>query len=212
MGQQARTEVRDKEELERKSAQEQVDKVIREEEENRKKKEEEKKREEADRKRKVREERMEERMKKRGDAFEDVGLFDDDDPILEEVNTTDENLEDVTETVSTALSDGMSTSIPQPSRRTPVMIAKPDIPPGSYYKLGEEGTFRQYSNQYTMVTHALSKTQVKEEQDRRMRLSHKFSLTEESFFSWQGKEMGSRAVMVATIRSTILNLEQKIPS
>merc|ERR1711936_684406 len=71
-----RKAVREKEELERKKAQEEVDKVIREEEESRRKMEEDAKQKELDKKKKLREDRMEARMNKRGDIFQDSGLFD----------------------------------------------------------------------------------------------------------------------------------------
>ena len=35
---------------------------------------------------------------------------------------------------------------------------------------------------------------------KRTRLSHKFSLTEASTFSWQGREVGTRGVIVTTLR------------
>merc|ERR1712130_964433 len=86
--QEARAAVRAKEEQERKSAQMEVDRVIREEEESRRKKEEQEREEEVARKRKIREERMEERMKKRGDVFQDESLFESD-PMLDDFGALD---------------------------------------------------------------------------------------------------------------------------
>ena len=83
---------------------------------------------------------------------------------------------------------------------------------GEYYKPGQEGTYKQYLNQYTEVTHSLSRSQVKEETDKMTRLSHKFSLTDASSFRWVGSTEGPRSSLVATMRSTILQLEQNIPA
>ena len=124
------------------------------------------------------------------------------------------------------------------SGEPPVLLEKEPVPPGSYFRLGEEGGFRQYENQYSLVQHALSRNQVSnshallisyshahslllsstcshapslqvlDDATKRTRLSHKFSLTEASTFSWQGREVGTRAVLVATIRASILALEQ----
>ena len=42
--------------------------------------------------------------------------------------------------------------------------------------------------------------QVLDDAAKRTRLSHKFSLTEASIFSWQGREVGTRGVIVTTLR------------
>lgn len=52
------------------------------------------------------------------------------------------------------------------------------VPPGAYFKLGQEGVYKTYVNQYTTNGAALSKQQAKEENEKINRLSHKFSLTE----------------------------------
>merc|ERR1712130_34771 len=159
-----RKAVREKEELERRKAQEEVDKVIREEEESRRKLEEDAKQEELDKKRRLREDRMEARMNKRGDSFQDSGLFDgvDEDPILEEVSTSEETVdslgnstamseetvseETVAEEVVTSGEDVNTsssvtgTSKPMNVSNQPIIIQKPEIPPGNYFKLGQEGT------------------------------------------------------------------------
>jgi hypothetical protein len=49
---------------------------------------------------------------------------------------------------------------------------------GNYFRLGEEKGYKSYVNQYSTHQHALSKLQAKEEQEKRTRLSHKFSLTD----------------------------------
>merc|ERR1712013_390075 len=166
---------KEKTEEEKKKAQEEVDKVIREEEESRRKMEEDAKQEELDKRKKLREDRMEARMNKRGDIFQDSGLFDgvDEDPILEEVATSEETVdssgnnttvseETVAEEVVTSAdevipsSGSLSTSKPMPVSSQPIIIQKPDIPLGNYFKLGQEGTYKQYENQYTAVSYALS--------------------------------------------------------
>lgn len=224
-----RKAVREKEEMERRKAQEEVDKVIREEEESRRKMTEEAKLEELEKKRKVREDRMEERMKKRGDAFQDSDLFDgvDEDPILEEVATTEtvDSMGNSATIGEEAVGEEVVTSMEEVTRVTTmtttktitttsqtIIIQKPDIPPGNYFKLGQEGTYKQYVNQYTAVTHALSRNQAKEELEKRTRLSHKFSLTDASTFKWLGAPDGPRSSLVSTVRSTILQLEQNIPT
>jgi len=230
-----RKAVREKEELERRKAQEEVDKVIREEEDSRRQIEEESKREELDKKRRVREDRMEARINKRGDIFQDSGLFDgvDEDPILEEVASNEETIdalgdstsmteetvteETVGEEVVTSVEEVNSSTSTMSTRTIPltsqsIIIQKPDIPPGNYFKLGQEGTYKQYVNQYTAVTHALSRNQAKEELEKRTRLSHKFSLTDASTFKWLGAPDGPRISLVSTVRSTILQLEQNIPT
>lgn len=54
------------------------------------------------------------------------------------------------------------------------------MPPGVYWRLGEEDNYKSYVNQYSTHTYALSKIQNKEESEKRSRLSHKFSLTDVS--------------------------------
>merc|ERR1712029_895755 len=173
-------------------AQMEVDKVIREEEESRRKADELAKQEEIEKKRKLREDRMEERMKKRGDTFQDSGLFDED-PILEEVTQEETvmNMQEETvaeETVGEEIVSNNEESKNQHSyadatistTSNPLIIEKPAIPPGNYFKLGQEGSYKQYVNQYTTVQHALSRNQAKEEIEKKTRLSHKFSLTDAS--------------------------------
>ena len=153
--QESRRRVRAREERERAKVQRAVDKVIREEEDGRRKREEEDRREREEAKRKEREERMEDRMKKRGDSFQDEELFPDmGSPILEQVAVGGAE-----ETVSMAEElmeeeDGVG--------EMPVLLEKVPVPPGSYFRLGEEGAFRKYENQYSLVQHALARNQVRE--------------------------------------------------
>lgn len=62
---------------------------------------------------------------------------------------------------------------------------------GTYlYKLGMEGNFRAYVNQFATNVIALNKPQRNEERDKKRHLSHKFSLTTASEFKWIGGEFG----------------------
>lgn len=84
---------------------------------------------------------------------------------------------------------------------------------GTYlFKLGMENTFKSYVNQFTTNIIALNKPQRNEERDKKRHLSHKFSLTPASEFKWIGGTNGSKVLMVNTLRHTILQLEQVIPS
>ncbi|XP_030753207.1 nucleosome-remodeling factor subunit NURF301 isoform X3 [Sitophilus oryzae] len=84
---------------------------------------------------------------------------------------------------------------------------------GTYlYKLGMENTFKSYVNQFTTNIIALNKPQRNEERDKKRHLSHKFSLTPASEFKWVGGTNGTKHIMMNTLRHTILQLEQVIPS
>ncbi|XP_025834373.1 nucleosome-remodeling factor subunit NURF301 isoform X2 [Agrilus planipennis] len=84
---------------------------------------------------------------------------------------------------------------------------------GTYlYKLGMENSFKSYINQYTTNPIALNKPQRNEERDKKRHLSHKFSLTTASEFKWIGGVSGNRTLLLNTLRQTILQLEQVIPS
>lgn len=81
-----------------------------------------------------------------------------------------------------------------------------------YFKLGMEGTYKNYVNQYSINVAALNKMQHNEERDKRRHLSHKFSLTTASEFKWHGAVTGSRAILVNTLRQTMLQLESNVPA
>ncbi|KAL3268250.1 hypothetical protein HHI36_007374 [Cryptolaemus montrouzieri] len=84
---------------------------------------------------------------------------------------------------------------------------------GTYlYKLGMENTFKTYVNQFTTNIIALNKPQRNEERDKKRHLSHKFSLTTVSEFKWMGGISGSKTLLTTTLKQTILQLEQAIPS
>ncbi|XP_034937972.1 nucleosome-remodeling factor subunit NURF301 isoform X2 [Chelonus insularis] len=78
------------------------------------------------------------------------------------------------------------------------------------FKLGMDSNYKSYVNQYTTNPVALNKAQRNEERDKKRHLSHKFSLTQASEFKWVGTLTGTRALLVSTIRQTILQLESNI--
>ncbi|KAL0125669.1 hypothetical protein PUN28_004623 [Cardiocondyla obscurior] len=78
------------------------------------------------------------------------------------------------------------------------------------FKLGMDNNFKSYVNQYSTNSIALNKTQRNEERDKKRHLSHKFSLTQASEFKWVGSLTGTRALLVSTLRQTILQLESNI--
>ncbi|XP_018571402.1 nucleosome-remodeling factor subunit NURF301 isoform X2 [Anoplophora glabripennis] len=87
------------------------------------------------------------------------------------------------------------------------------IASGTYlFKLGMENTFKLYVNQFTTNIIALNKPQRNEERDKKRHLSHKFSLTPASEFKWVGALSGGRSLLMNTLRHTILQLEQQVPS
>ncbi|XP_012274975.1 nucleosome-remodeling factor subunit NURF301 isoform X2 [Orussus abietinus] len=78
------------------------------------------------------------------------------------------------------------------------------------FKLGMDNNFKSYVNQYSTNPIALNKLQRNEERDKKRHLSHKFSLTQASEFKWVGSLTGTRALLVSTLRQTILQLESSI--
>ncbi|KAF4080090.1 hypothetical protein AMELA_G00166420 [Ameiurus melas] len=83
---------------------------------------------------------------------------------------------------------------------------------GSYFRLGQEGKYRGYQNQYSTNTLALNKHQHREDHDKRRHLSHKFCLTPAGDFKWNGSIYGSRTLTMCTLRLTIIQLENNIPA
>ena len=81
-----------------------------------------------------------------------------------------------------------------------------------FFKLGQEGTYKTYVNQFVSNPTALAKSQANEERIKKQSMSHKFSLTDVSAFKWNGALHGSRVLLAATLRSTILQLEANIPT
>ncbi|CAL1541774.1 unnamed protein product, partial [Lymnaea stagnalis] len=94
--------------------------------------------------------------------------------------------------------------------RGKITVASSRVQQSLYFKLGAEGSYKQYQNQYTTNTLALNKHQHNEERDKKRHLSHKFSLTQNSEFKWNGNVMGNRMSTLATLRLTITQLEGNI--
>ncbi|XP_060724657.1 nucleosome-remodeling factor subunit BPTF-like isoform X2 [Tachysurus vachellii] len=93
------------------------------------------------------------------------------------------------------------------SRNTKDLVMK-----GSFFRLGQEGKYRAYQNQYSTNTLALNKHQHREDHDKRRHLSHKFCLTPAGDFKWNGSIYGSRMLTMCTLRLTIIQLENNIPA
>ncbi|KAK3520498.1 hypothetical protein QTP70_024113 [Hemibagrus guttatus] len=81
-----------------------------------------------------------------------------------------------------------------------------------YFKLGQEGKFRVYHNQYSTNALALNKHQHREDHDKRRHLSHKFCMTPAGEFKWNGSVHGSKMLTISTLRLTIIQLENNIPA
>ncbi|XP_057274417.1 nucleosome-remodeling factor subunit BPTF isoform X8 [Pezoporus wallicus] len=82
----------------------------------------------------------------------------------------------------------------------------------NYFKLGQEGKYRVYHNQYATNSFALNKHQHREDHDKRRHLSHKFCLTPAGEFKWNGSVHGSKVLTISTLRLTIIQLENNIPA
>uniref|UniRef100_A0A8D3DCT4 Bromodomain PHD finger transcription factor n=1 Tax=Scophthalmus maximus TaxID=52904 RepID=A0A8D3DCT4_SCOMX len=81
-----------------------------------------------------------------------------------------------------------------------------------YFKLGQEGKYRVYHNQYSSNTVALNKHQHREDHDKRRHLSHKFCMTPAGEFKWNGSIHGSKVLTISTLRLTIIQLENNVPA
>ena len=82
----------------------------------------------------------------------------------------------------------------------------------TFFKLGQEGKYRVYQNQYSTNTVALNKHQHREDHDKRRHLSHKFCMTPAGEFKWNGAVHGSKVLTVSTLRLTIIQLENNVPA
>jgi len=78
------------------------------------------------------------------------------------------------------------------------------------FKLGMEGNYKSYQNQFISNALSLNKHQHVEERDKKRQLSHKFSLTLASELKWQGVVFGTRSLFITTLRQTILQLESQL--
>lgn len=82
---------------------------------------------------------------------------------------------------------------------------------GSYlFKLGNENSFKNYVNQYSINPLALNKPQRNEERDKKRYMAHKFSLSSGQEFKWVGLLNATKPLLVATLRQTLLQLESNI--
>uniref|UniRef100_A0A669E3K6 Bromodomain PHD finger transcription factor n=1 Tax=Oreochromis niloticus TaxID=8128 RepID=A0A669E3K6_ORENI len=81
-----------------------------------------------------------------------------------------------------------------------------------YFKLGQEGKYRIYHNQYSSNALALNKHQHREDHDKRRHLSHKFCMTPAGEFKWNGSIYGSKVLTISTLRLTIIQLENNVPA
>jgi len=77
---------------------------------------------------------------------------------------------------------------------------------------GMEGTYKHYQNLYRTCPLALNKNQHADDRDKRRHLSHKFSLTPASEFTWNGSTFGTQQLILSTLRASILQLESNIPT
>ncbi|XP_054615497.1 nucleosome-remodeling factor subunit BPTF isoform X2 [Dunckerocampus dactyliophorus] len=94
---------------------------------------------------------------------------------------------------------------------SPILFKSDSVTLSNLFKLGQEGKYRVYHNQYSTNVLALNKHQHREDHDKRRHLSHKFSLTTASEFKWNGSIYGSRSLTVTTLRLTIIQLETSVP-
>ncbi|XP_036426023.1 nucleosome-remodeling factor subunit BPTF-like isoform X2 [Colossoma macropomum] len=83
---------------------------------------------------------------------------------------------------------------------------------GSFFRLGQEGKYRVYQNQYSTNALALNKHQHREDHDKRRHLSHKFCMTPAGDFKWNGSVHGSKMLTISTLRLTIIQLENNVPA
>ena len=78
-----------------------------------------------------------------------------------------------------------------------------------YFKLGVEGHFLSYENQYSTNTLAKSKAGQQAERDKRRYLGNKFCLID---FNWNGQCYQGLSVIKSTLRSSFLSFESTIPT
>ena len=88
-----------------------------------------------------------------------------------------------------------------------VTTTKPEVEE-PVFRLGSEGNYSSYVNQFTSNTLALNKQQHLEQRDKKRSVTHKFSLNE---FKWHGDVYGSKDVILNTLRFSIVGLENSIP-
>ena len=80
---------------------------------------------------------------------------------------------------------------------------------GPFFRLGMEGHYTTYVNQYSANNLALNKYQHMEQRDRRRSVINKFSVNE---FKWTGELYGSKEVILYSLRSSVVAFEGSIPT
>ncbi|KAL7890863.1 hypothetical protein AOLI_G00003390 [Acnodon oligacanthus] len=95
-------------------------------------------------------------------------------------------------------------------RNSKDLIVKSSL--GLFFRLGQEGKYRVYQNQYSTNALALNKHQHREDHDKRRHLSHKFCMTPAGDFKWNGSVHGSKMLTISTLRLTIIQLENNVPA
>ncbi len=158
--------------------------------------------------RKEREERMKKREESRGDCFPEV-----EGGTKKEVKEEDQSSQ---KPAPTAIPVSYSVLVKEEMNKTDLRMTRrtvQELTTGTLlFKLGQEGTYKSYINHYTSSSHVLSKQQANEERQKKTTMSHKFSLTDLSSFKWQGSIHGGRAMLIGTLRQTLIQLEASLPS
>lgn len=108
--------------------------------------------------------------------------------------------------------DGEITKVTRTRANTQSSLLNPANGGPVIFKLGMESNYKSYNNQFTSNTLALNKHQHAEDRDKKRHLSHKFSLTSASDFKWHGATTGTRSLCITTLRQTMLQLENNVPS
>ncbi|KAJ7992762.1 hypothetical protein DPEC_G00282040 [Dallia pectoralis] len=113
--------------------------------------------------------------------------------------------------------DSMETAVPSSETEVSRLgaVRKESVEKGNlnnFFKLGQEGKYRVYQNQYSTNPLGLNKHQHREDHDKRRHLSHKFSLTPAGEFKWNGSIHGSKVLTISTLRLTIIQLENNVPA
>ena len=81
--------------------------------------------------------------------------------------------------------------------------------PKSYFKLGMEGDYVNYKNQYTSNPLAISKHDHQVERDKKRSLGNKFRLYD---FKWNGECYEGTALLINVLRSAFISFESSIPT
>ena len=186
-----------------------------------------------DEKRREREFRLRKREESRGDGFqvddtvvkeEEVPMDTSEEVVSQSGDIKEEDVKDekpVIKSENTTGANNKQTIIVKPPpdavlNSEPVRMTRrtvQEINQGTlFFKLGQEGNYKSYINQFTSNPSALTKVQANEERNKRTHMSHKFSLTDVSTFRWMGQLHGTRHQLVNTLRQTMLQLENNVPS